>query len=62
MSYVWIIEMLCNKKWEPTIGCGLIKSDAIMRMRAEWKKNNPSDKFRVKKYNQAMQPTPRAAD
>lgn len=58
MSYVWIIEMLCNKKWQPTIGCGLTKCDAIMRMRAEWKMKNPSEKFRVKKYNKSLNSDP----
>ena len=50
-SHVWIIEMLVNDKWEPTIGCGISKEDALMFMRAEWKSNNPNDKFRIAKYN-----------
>jgi len=48
--HVWIIEILLNGKWEPTVGCGIGKSDTLMFMRAEWKSNNPSDKFRVTKY------------
>ena len=55
MKYIWVIEMLCRKGWEPTIGCGLTKSDAIMRMRAEWGKNNPSEKFRIIKYNSSLE-------
>lgn len=51
MKYVWIIEILDKDKWQPTIGCGLIKDDAIMFMRTEWKPECPDDKFRVEKYH-----------
>jgi hypothetical protein len=51
IKYVWIIEMFDNGQWYPTIGCGLTKADAQMFIRADWKVNNPNDKFRVKRYN-----------
>jgi hypothetical protein len=48
--HVWVIEMLLGDKWEATVGTGISKKDALMFMRAEWKSNNPDDKFRVVKY------------
>ena len=48
--HVWIVEMLDKKKWKPTIGCGLTKADAVMRIRAEWQRGCPDDKFRPRKY------------
>jgi hypothetical protein len=49
-KHVWIIEILVGNTWYPTVGCGLTKSDAEMTKRAEWKLNNPYNKFRVHKY------------
>lgn len=49
-AHIWVVEMLIGDKWQPTIGCGISKGDAIMRRRAEWSNNNPYDKFRVVKY------------
>ena len=50
---VWIVEMLNSSyqvsKWEPTVGCRLTRA-ACVEARREWKKNNPSDHFRVCEY------------
>jgi hypothetical protein len=48
--HVWVIQMLCDGKWEPTIGTGITRDDAQMRKRAEWEKPSPDDKFRIRKY------------
>ena len=49
-KHVWIIEMLCRGVWMPTVGCALTRKDALRIMGYEWEHNNPSYKFRVRKY------------
>ena len=49
MNYVWIVEMLDNGKWKPTIGVGLTKIHGQWQRR-EWRRRNPDDKFRLRKY------------
>ena len=51
MKHVWIVEMLIDKEWQPTVGCGLRKIDAAEKIKG-WRLRNPHDKFRVWKYNQ----------
>ena len=51
MHHVWIIEMLCDGKWLPTVGCGLTREDARIKMRDEWKRPMPDEKFRVWPYD-----------
>lgn len=49
-KHVWIIEMLCDGKWEPTIGCRLTRSEAREEMKCDWMARNKHDRFRVRKY------------
>jgi hypothetical protein len=56
MNEVWIVEMWndaykrpARRGWEPTVGCALARRDARREL-AEWKENNPTDKFRLRKY------------
>jgi hypothetical protein len=49
-KHVWVIEMLCEGWWEPTVGCALTRRAAYIRKRYHWEEYNPFDKFRVKKY------------
>ena len=44
-----VIEMLDNGKWKPTIGVGLTKIHGQWQRR-EWRRRNPDDKFRLRKY------------
>jgi hypothetical protein len=46
---IWIVEMLIDKVWKPTVGAGVFKNDGN-RTLEEWKLNNPDDKFRLVKY------------
>lgn len=48
---VWVVEMWNDERerWEPTVGTGLIKSEAY-RERRQWRANNPNDKYRVSRY------------
>lgn len=49
MKYVWIVEMLIGKKWEPTVGVGLNRDHAHGKLR-HWRSACPDDKFRLAKY------------
>ncbi len=54
MKYIWVIEMLSDSPWqrptwEPCAEAALNKRDAEA-VRARWKSNNPSDRFRITKY------------
>lgn len=55
---LWVVEVWDEvyERWEPTVGAGLLKEDALMRMHDEWKENNPDDRFRLRCY------TPRKED
>lgn len=46
---VYLVEMRINDKWEPTVGATLTRNKAREELR-EWRNANPSDKFRVSKY------------
>ncbi len=50
-AVVWVVEMWNDERerWEPTVGTGLIKCEA-MRERLQWVANNPNDRYRVSKY------------
>ena len=50
---LWVIEMRCNGRWEPTVGAGLSRADARREVSDYWKTNNPRDRFRVVKYIRA---------
>lgn len=50
---MWIVEMKMEETgegWEPTVECGLTRDDAKNEKRRFKKKDNPGDKFRVRKY------------
>jgi len=50
--HIWIVEMLIDKKWYPTIGCRLNRTDGRGELRT-WKSKCPRDKFRLQKYVRA---------
>lgn len=54
---IWLIEMWINEPklknlWVPTTGAHLCRDDARKDM-ADWKANNPTDRFRIKRYRRA---------
>lgn len=57
---VWVVEMLndcystAKPKWEPCVGIGLTKSEALV-VRKEWATKNVG-RFRITKYLGTMQP------
>lgn len=53
-DYLWVVEMLNNGRWEATVGCGISRESARREL-AEWKHNNPCDKFRIRKYKRAAE-------
>jgi hypothetical protein len=59
---VWIVEMWNEKRerWEPTVGCSLTKADAEHDMEYYWKADNPSGRFRVRRYRPALDAVARA--
>jgi len=50
-SRVWIVEIyyVDQPRWHPTVGCALSRDDARVVL-AEWKRRNPSDRFRIRRY------------
>jgi len=46
---IWVVEMFTGKGWMPTVGVGLCREDVRIKKR-DWKKRNPDDRFRVRKY------------
>lgn len=55
-QHVWIVEMYNTEKnrWEPRASASLDKQDAKFDV-SGWRVKNPDDKFRIAKYNRAMQ-------
>ncbi len=49
---VWVVEMLCNGKWFPTVGVKLTRKDGLDEKR-DWKRRNPDDRFRLRRYHPA---------
>lgn len=49
---IWVVEMLCGNRWDPTVGVGLCREDG-RRQLAEWRSQNPHDGFRLVKYARA---------
>jgi len=55
---IWVVEMLCNGKWEPTVGVALVKKDSCVphgpdtgfSVLDDWKTRSPCDKFRLRAY------------
>ena len=46
---IWLIEMYENGKWMPTVGAYLTRAAAREGL-VEWKENNPTDFFRIRRY------------
>jgi hypothetical protein len=49
---VWIVEanfINSTAGWHPTVGIGLSRMEGRQRLR-EWRRQNPYDRFRVRKY------------
>jgi len=55
MNYLWVVEMLCDGKWEPTVGAYFSREIASREMIVDWKFNNPKYRFRIRKYVQEQQ-------
>lgn len=49
MKHIWVVEMLDDGRWFPTVGSGITREEARWEM-AQWRERNPSDRFRVRKY------------
>ena len=53
LNILWIVEMYLASKshanWLPTTGIALSRSDGRREI-LDWKKANPYDKFRLRKY------------
>jgi hypothetical protein len=49
-NYLWVVEMLENEWWRPTVGAYLTREDARREKRDYWEYCEPDDKFRIKKY------------
>ena len=50
-NFIWIVEINFGEpdKWMPTVGAGLSRDDARKEL-ARWKKNNPPNKHRLRRY------------
>lgn len=48
-QYIWIVEMLCNSGWKPTVGAGLTREEGRIEL-ARWRSRMPDDDFRLVKY------------
>lgn len=46
---LWVIEMLDEQSWKPTVAVGLSRQDAREAC-DRWRERNPDDKFRVREY------------
>ena len=49
---LWVVEMREGEVWSPTVGVAISRADGRREL-ADWKYNNPSDKFRLVKYVRA---------
>lgn len=52
-KYIWIVEIKFDgySTWEPTVGAGVTRRDAMRVMNDDWRRDDKSgDKFRVRKY------------
>ena len=52
-AHVWVVEILCDGKWEPCSTCSTLKARAQDDAR-EWRERNPDDRFRVTRYERAV--------
>lgn len=46
---IWVVEMLCDGKWEPTVGVALSRVQGRVE-RLRWMDDNPHDEFRLRRY------------
>jgi hypothetical protein len=53
MIYLWVVEILSEGVWKPTVGAYLTREDARREKRYDWEFSLPNDKFRIKKYFRA---------
>jgi len=48
--HLWVVEMLEPfGKWHQTTGAGINRENGRWKLR-EWRRRNPDDKFRLRKY------------
>ena len=52
-KHIWVVEAnyadFPGEDFQPTVGVGLSKNDGRDKLK-EWRRNNPSGKFRLTKY------------
>ena len=48
-EHVWIVEMVDNGRWMPTVGCSLNRISGRKELK-RWREMNPPDTFRLRKY------------
>jgi hypothetical protein len=46
---LWVVEMLCLGRWEPTVGVRMSREDGREEL-AQWRRDNPLDHFRLVSY------------
>jgi hypothetical protein len=46
---LWVVEILFDGVWCPTVGVSICRADARRKLK-DWKKNNYVNKFRLRKY------------
>jgi hypothetical protein len=46
---IWVLEMKCNGKWEPTAAIGLWEGSLNYTIKV-WENHNPGEKFRISEY------------
>lgn len=50
MNTVWIVEMLCESEWVPTVGVAMNRVDG-REVLSYWREKNPRDRFRLTRYS-----------
>lgn len=52
MNHIWLVEMWNPRRdrFEPTVGAMLTKEECAA-VRRDWLRRNPTDRFRVRRYD-----------
>lgn len=55
---IWIVEMWNDAtgvaRWEPTVGVSITRQDGRLILK-KWQANNPTDRFRLQRYERAQE-------
>lgn len=49
-NHIWVVEMLENEKWLPTVGAYLTRAEARRFKKEDWEFNMPYYTYRIRKY------------